>query len=423
MNFNHNFFLHNLTIIYILWYIKYNIYTLKIAILHEMFVKLGWAEKVVETWCKMYPNADIFTLIYDEKKCWNIFPKNKINKQVFKLTTQKIYNITKKQRLCLPFMANSIEQLDFSNYDVVLCSSSWFAHGAITKPETKFIVYYHSPARYMWDWTNEYKKDIWANKWIKWYILNKLFLKLRQWDFIASNRADITLANSKNTQNRITKYYRKKSEILYPPVETKRFWKTITNMAPVQSTKKLNIGTDIEKNYYIIISALTEFKKIDIAIKSFNKMNDQNLVIIWEWKYRAVLEKKCSYSSPYKGRVRGGNIIFTWAKYSDELVSLIQNSNWLIFPWEEDFWIVPIEVMAAWKPIFAYNWWWLKETVLKWITWEFFDNKNWNDFIEKFKIFDKNNKNWFYSEKDCKKQAELFSEKNFKIKIKELVEN
>ncbi len=377
-----------------------------------MFVKLGWAEKVVETWCEMYPNADIFTLIYDEKNCWNIFPKNKINKQVFKLTSQKIYNITKKQRLCLPFMANSIEQLDFSDYDVVLCSSSWFVHGAITKPETKFIVYCHSPARYMWDWTNEYKKDIWANKWIKWYILNKLFLKLRQWDFIASKRADITLANSKNTQNRITKYYRKKSEILYPTVETERFWKTITDMVPVPSTKKLDIGTGTGNNYYIIISALTEFKKIDIAITAFNKMPEKKLIIIWKWDYKQNLEK-----------ISNKNIIFTWAKYWDELVSLVQNSNWLIFPWEEDFWIVSIEVMSAWKPIFAYNWWGLTETVLKWITWEFFDNKNWNDFIEKFKVFDDNNLDWKYLKSNCKKQAEKFSKIKFENKIKELVEN
>ena len=371
---------------------------LKIAILHEMFVKLGWAEKVVENWCKIYPDADIFTLIYDEKKCWKIFPKKMINKQVFSLNTQKIYNYTKKQRLCLPFMAKSIESLDFSAYHVILCSSSWFAHWAITKPETKFIVYCHSPARYMWDWTNEYKKDIWANSGIKWYIINKLFLKLRQWDYIASKRADISLANSKNTQNRITKYYRKKSEILYPPVETWRFWKKITNNSEYS-------------NYYIIISALTEFKKIDIAIKAFNNMPDKKLVIIWQWDYKSNLEKLAKE-----------NIVFTWAKYNDDLVSLVQNSNWLIFPWEEDFWIVPIEVMAAWKPIFAYNWWWLTETVIKWVTWEFFNDKNWSDFIEKFKFFDNNNYEWKYLADNCIKQANLFSETKFENRIKELVE-
>jgi len=391
---------------------------MKIAILHEMLVKLWWAEKVVESWCKIYPNADIFTLIYDDEKTWKIFPKNKINKQVFNLMTQKVYKYTKKQRLCLPFMAKSIEQLDFSEYDVVLCSSSWFAHWAITKPETKFIVYYHSPARYMWDWTNEYKKDIWANSGIKWYILNKLFLKLRQWDYIVSKRADITIANSTNTKWRITKYYRKDSEVLYPPVETWRFGKKITSPQPSPSKdreqEQNNVGIQEWdfKNYYIIISALTEFKKIEVAIKWFNKMHDKNLIIIGQWNYKPHLEN-----------LSEKNIIFTWAKYDKDLVSYVQNSNWLIFPWEEDFWIVPIEVMAAWKPVFAYKWGWLLETVLEWITWEFFNNKKWDDFIEKFKIFDKNNLNSKYLEQNCKKQAELFSEDKFKNRIKELVEN
>lgn len=372
---------------------------MKIAILHEMFIKLGWAEKVVENWCKIYPDADIFTLIYDEKKVWKIFPKNKINNQVFKLKSQKVYNLIKKQRFCLPFMDQSIEQLDFSKYDVVLCSSSWFAHWAITKPETKFIVYYHSPARYMWDWTNEYKKDIWANKWIKSYILNKFLLKLRQWDYIASKRVDINIANSKNTQSRITKYYRKKSEILYPPIEIKRFSKIIKNKNNKYS------------NYYIIISALTEFKKIEIAINWFNKLKDKNLLIIWEWNNKQELQK-----------ISANNIIFTWAVYWDQLVQLVQNSNWLIFPGEEDFWIVPIEIMSAWKPVFAYKWWWLLETVKEWITWDFFDDKNWEDFIEKFKIFNKNNVDWKYSPENCKKQAENFSETKFIKRIREIVE-
>jgi len=372
---------------------------LKIAILHEMLIKLGWAEKVVENWCNLYPDADIFTLIYDEDKVSSVFPKNKINSQVFNLSTQKTYKYTKRQRLCLPFMAKSIEQLDFSEYDIVLCSSSWFAHWAITKPETKFIVYCHSPARYMWDWTNEYKKDIWADSGIKWYILNKLFLKLRQWDFIASKRADITLANSTNTKWRITKYYRKESEVLYPPVETWRFWKEIKDNNPKYS------------DYYIIISALTEFKKIEVAINAFNKLKNKKLVIIWQWDYKSELEN-----------LANKNIIFTWAQYWNDLVSLVQNSNWLIFPWEEDFWIVPIEVMAAWKPVFAYRWGWLLETVIQWKTWEFFDNKDWKDFIENFNRFDTNNLKWNYLAHNCRKQADLFSEKKFETRIKELVE-
>ncbi len=377
---------------------------MKIAILHEMLIKLGWAEKVVETFVNLFPEAELYTLIYDEEKVGKIFPKSKINKNVFNLKSQKIYNLTKRQRFCLPFMAKSVESLDFSSYDVVLCSSSWFAHWAITKPETKFIVYYHSPARYMWDWTNEYKSDLWLNSGWKKYIMkpliNKLFLNLRIWDFIASNRVDISLANSNNTAKRIKKYYRKDSILLYPPVETKRFAKDLWD-------KKYDLKF---KKYYIIISALTEFKKIDIAINAFNNL-DENLIIVWAWDYKSELEKL----------IKTKNIAFVWPKYDDELVYLVQNSLGLIFPWEEDFGIVPIEIMAAWKPVFAYKWWWLTETVLPWITGDFFIDKNWMDFIEKFKLFNKNNSEEKYNSDNCKKQASIFSKENFENKIKEII--
>ena len=379
---------------------------MRIAILHEMLIKLWGAEKVVENWINIFPDADIFTLIYDEKKVWKIFKKEKINSQVFDLKSQKNYKITKKQRFSLSFMSQSIEKLDFSEYDVVLCSSSGFAHWAITKPETMFIVYYRSPARYMWDWTNEYKKDLWLNFWWKKFFLrpyvNKQFYKLRQWDYIASNRVDISIANSKNTQSRIQKYYKKDSIVLYPPVETQRFSQKIKEEYNLPFSKN---------NYYIIISALTEFKKIEIAIEGFNKLKDYNLAIIWDWNYKETLNNL----------IENENIKLLWAKYWNELVFLVQNSQWLIFPWEEDFWIVPIEVMAAWKPIFAYYWWWLTETVINNKTGNFFLNKNWTDFIDCFKKFTKNNTNWLFKEKDCIQQAEKFDKNIFEKEILKII--
>lgn len=257
---------------------------MRVAILHEMLVKLGGAEKVVENFMKLFPEADIFTLIYDEKKCGKIFPKSKISPQVWDLWTQKIYNFTGKQRFCLPHMARAVEKLDFSEYDLVICSSSGFAHGAITKPETKFVVYCHSPARYMWDWTNEYKRDLGLFSGWKKYLLRPMIEQMlfenRKWDFSAGQRSDILIANSQNTANRIMKYYRRNSEILYPPVETARFGAKIS---------KNNFQKPFEK-YYIIISALTEFKKIEIAINGFNNL-EENLVIIGAGDYRETLEK------------------------------------------------------------------------------------------------------------------------------------
>jgi len=373
---------------------------MKIAILHEMFVKLGWAENVVDTFLEIYPEADLFTLIYDEKKVGEKFPKNKINSQVFSLTTQKIYNLTKKQRLCLPYMASSIEKLDFSEYDIVLCSSSGFAHWAITKPETKFIVYYHSPSRYLWDYTNEYKKSIWFSSWLKAYFLNKLFLKLRIWDYMASARSDIPLIASKHAWKRIKKYYRRNDyQVVYPPVETEKF-----------INHKI---WEKKEEYYITIAALTEWKRVDIAINTFNKTPEKKLKIIWIWDYENNLKKM----------TKSKNIEFLWYKSWKELTNYLKNAKGFIFCSQEDFWIAPVEAMACWIPILWLWSWGLTETNIEWITWEFFLDSNWKDFLEKFLEFDKNIDNKKYDSEKIVENAKKFSKQNFVKQIKKIVEN
>lgn len=376
---------------------------MKIAIIHDLLVKLGGAEKVVEKLLEMYPQADLFTLIYDEEKVGKVFPKEKI-KHVPNIT-QNIYKLFWNQRFCLPFMSRAVESLDLSEYDVVIASNSAFIHGAITKPETKFIVYYHTPARYMWDRTNEYKKEIGWNSWIKLFILNWLLKWLRMWDFQASGRHDITLANSSNVAKRIKKYYWLEARVIYPNVEVDRFKKEVNNPSLTLPFNQME-----GKWYYIIISALTEFKKIDVSIKAFNKMSDKNLVIVWAGNFRESLEK-----------MAGKNVYFTWPKYWDELVTLLQNSSGLVFSGEEDFGIVPIEAFGAWKPVFAYKWWWLAETMVEWVTWEFFEDKNWEDFIQKFKIFDENIRTWKYNALEIQEVAQKYSQEEFERQIREVV--
>ncbi len=370
---------------------------MKIAILHEMLIKRWGAEKVVESLIKIFPNADLYTLIYDKKKVWKVFPRSQIHPQCHKLLSQKIYNIFWKQRLCLPFMKKSVESLDFSGYQRVIVSSSWFAHGLITHKNTKTIIYYHAPARYMWDWTHEYRREIWLHKGIFWFFYGKILLNLRLWDYETAQKNDILLANSRTTQKRIYKYYRQTSQILYPPIETKRFAKKI----PKKPEKKA---------YYIIISALSEFKKIDVAIRAFNNLSE-NLVIIWDGDYKNTLKSLAKENTHFLG-----------AQFGDKLVSLVANSLGLIFPGEEDFWIVPIEVMAAGKPVFALKKWGLTETVIAGKTGEFFEKANGEDFIENFQKFHKNNLSWKYREDICKKQAEKYSEEVFEKKIKKIVE-
>ena len=371
---------------------------MKIALVHDLLVKLWWAEKVLEKLLQMYPEADLFTLIYDEKKVEKVFPKSKI-KHIPSIT-QNIFKLTKNQRFCLPFMSRAVESLDLSEYDVVIADNSAFVHGCITKPETKFIVYYHTPARYMWDRTNEYKKEIWWNSWIKKAVLNYMLKWLRTWDFQASQRHDITLCNSFNVAKRLKKYYKLDSQVVYPNVWVERFDR--------------ELETTFEKpfwHYYIIVSALTEFKNISIAIEAFNQMTDKNLVIVWAW----------NYSETLKSQIKAFNIKMVWRKYDDELVYLMQNASWLVFAWEEDFWIVPIEAMACWIPVFAYKWGGLEETMIEWVTWEFFlDIKGW-DFASKFIEFDKQLQAWKYNPNLIKRHAYNYSSEVFEEKIRSVV--
>ena len=376
---------------------------MKIAILHEMFVKLWGAEKVVESFLEAFPNADLFTLIYDESKVWSVFPKNKINKQVFSLPTQKRYNLFKKQRLCIGLMASSVESLDFSEYDIVLCSSSWFAHWAITKPETKFIVYYHSPSRYLWDYTNEYKNSLWINNWFRKifkYFLNRLLLKTRIWDYIASNRVDVPIAASINVTKRIKKYYaRDDYKVIYPSVEIDKF---------IDFEEKIK-----KKDYYITIAALTEWKRLDILIKAFNEMPNKKLKIIWVW----------NYEQDYKNMSKSKNIEFLWYKSWNKLIKLLKEAKGFLFASNDDFWIAPVEALACNTPVFGLAKWWLLETNKKWITWDFFEDENWEDFIWQFKIFEKNIDDWIYKEKELLKHVEQFSKKKFINEIKKIVQN
>ena len=200
-----------------------------------------------------------------------MFPRERITS--VPRIAQRVYDLFKKQYLCLPFLARAVESLDLSEYDVVISSSNSFAHGCLTKPETLHVVYYHSPARYLWDWTHQYASDMAGQKGIKALlfkianltVLKRLFSKLRLWDYMAGQRHDIAIANAREVQARIAKYYRRNSEIIYPSVYTDLF----------------EIGPSAlqDRSYYIITSALTEFKRIDLAVRAFNELGHELLII------------------------------------------------------------------------------------------------------------------------------------------------
>ena len=168
---------------------------MKVAIVHDWLVNYGGAEDVVAAILELYPEADIFTLVYDKKKMGSHFSKNKI----YTSRLQKIPFATRLYTKLLNFMPKAFEEFDFSGYDLVICSSSSCAKGVITPPSVPHIAYVHTPMRYAWDLFYDYKK---RSGRLTRHFMNKWMPAIRQWDFISSQRIDSICANSKYISRR-----------------------------------------------------------------------------------------------------------------------------------------------------------------------------------------------------------------------------
>lgn len=356
--------------------------TSKIALVHDFLLKLGGAERVLKVFADMFPDAPIYTLLYDEKAVGSVFPKERVHTS----SLQKLPGfIRKRQKYLLPKMPRAIEEMDFSEFDIVLSSNSAFSHGIVTNSDTKHICYCHSPMRYAWDWTHEYIKEQNIGR-IKKAAIAILLNKIRMWDQIAGDRVDTYIANSKTVRNRIMKYYRKESEIIYPPVDVKRF----------KPQRK-------KENFFLIVSTITPYKKIDLAVQLFNKIGKE-LVIIGDGPQKAQLQS-----------IAGHNISFLGFKSDKEIAEYYQNARAFIFPGEEDFGITPVEAMAAGTPILAYGKGGVTETVIPGVTGEFFSKPTVNSMEQGLARLLINEKN--YIMKDLTDRAERFSQDRF---IKEI---
>src|SRR5690606_29455784 len=223
---------------------------MRVAIVHDFLFKLGGAERVVKEMADLFPDAPIYTLIYDEVKCGKEFPKERVISS--KLDRYPSF-LQKRPHYLLGKMPEAIEDFNFSEYDLVISSSGAFSHGVITGPRTKHLCYSHSPMRYAWDYTHEYLEERHLPFW-KELLARRILHQVRQWDRAAADRPDKYLANSQHVAKRLKKYYQVNADVLYPPVDVDRFY-------PYEKAD----------DYFIIISALTPFKKIDLAISTFNK--------------------------------------------------------------------------------------------------------------------------------------------------------
>ena len=357
---------------------------LKVAIVHDWLVNYGGAERVVETMLEIFPQADIYTLVYDEKKMEKSFPKEKV-KTTF---LQKIPKATKLYTKLLPLMPLAFEELDLTNYDLVISSSSCCAKGVITSPNTLHISYVHSPMRYIWDLYYDYKKK--SNFLVK--VFMTIFSKsLRVWDVTSSKRIDIVIANSNYIKKRIKKCWGIDSEVVYPPVEIEKYYPN---------------GKEAE-DFYVVFSRFVAYKRIDLAIEACKELS-KKLIVIGDGEERENLKKLADNSK---------NIIFTGRISDEEVRDYLQRCKALIFCAEEDFGIIPVEVQACGRPVIAYGKGGALETVVDGVSGVFFEKQEKESVKRAILEFEKKS----FKVENILENSKRFSKEIFKEKLIEVV--
>lgn len=356
---------------------------MKVAIVHDWLTNMGGAERIIRILHELFPDAPIYTLVYNKKNMPEDFKKMDIRTSFI----QKMPLGIKKYQSYLPLMPIAVEQFDLREYDIVISSSTACAKGVVTRSDTMHICYCNTPMRYAWDMYHNYIEG--KNKLTK-GIIAILMNYIRLWDKVSADRVDYYIGNSSYVASRIKKHYRRESEVIYPPVNTDYY------------TPKGQV-----RDYYLVVSRLVPYKRVDLVVDAFNSLG-LPLKVIGSGSELDKLKSIAKSNIEFLGRL------------SDEKVrEYYRACKAFIFPGEEDFGITPVEVQACGRPVVAYGKGGALETVVQGETGIFFYNQNTGNLIEAVKKFE-NNADEFCID-NIRKNALTFSEDTFKEKIKNFV--
>jgi len=365
---------------------------MKVALVHDYLIRFGGAERVLLELAKIFPEAPIYTFLYDQEKMGKWFPSGRVRPSFL----QKFPQFLKRHhRWLLPLMPTVPETFDLREFDLVISSSSAFAKGIVVRPKTVHISYCHNAARFLWDCAAEYLSQQKLG-FFRQILVDNLFSYLRLWDRSASKRVDYFVANSKATASRIKKYYGQDAKVIYPPVDLANSQELMAN--------GWNANTE---DYFLIVSQLTPYKKIDVAVEAFNKLG-LPLVIIGEGPQEKYLR------SFAKENIK----ILGWLP-DEETAEYYENCFAFIFPGEDDFGIAPVEAMSWGKPVLALGSGGAKETVLPGMTGEFFEAATPEVLADGVRRLRDNYKN--YSPLVIRKWSEKFSAERFRQDFMEFV--
>ncbi|MFC4769943.1 glycosyltransferase family 4 protein [Effusibacillus consociatus] len=365
---------------------------MKIAIVHEWLDTYAGSERVLEQMIKLFPEADLFSVV-------DFLPEGQrgflLDKPVKTTFIQNLPFAKSTFRKYLPLMPLAVEQIDLSGYDLVLSSSHAVAKGVLTGPDQLHISYVHSPIRYAWDLQHQYLKESGLDTGVKGWLTKYLLYKIRLWDYRTANGVDRFVANSQFIARRIHKVYGRDADVIYPPVDVEAF-----------------TFCDSKEDFYLTASRMVPYKKIDLIVEAFSQMPDKKLVVIGDGPD---FEKVCAKA--------GKNVTLLGYQPFHVLKDYMQHARAFVFAAEEDFGITSVEAQACGTPVIAYG----KGGALETIrglnadnpTGVFFNEQTWSSLVDAVKLFDRDGGGII--PQDCRDNSLRFSTERFQQEFRRYV--
>lgn len=356
---------------------------MKIAIIHDYLNQYGGAERVLEVLHELFPEAPIYTSIFDP----SVMPAEYRQWDIRTSFMQRLPGVMRHHQVYMAFYPLAFESFDLSQYDVVISNSSAWCKGVITSPSTLHICYCLTPMRWVWNY-REYVQRERFGKHIR-LVLPVFMNWLRLWDRVTADGVDHFATISRTVAARVAKYYRRDSSVIYPPVGTKSFE-----------------ISDTQDDYYLVVSRLIPYKRIDIVVEAFNRLN-LPLVIIGDGRDRAELQSKA-----------GPNIRFLGKVSDEEVRRHYSRCRAFLFPGEEDFGITPVEAQACGRPVIAYRGGGALDTVIDGVTGKLFYPQTSEALVETLQSFKPDD----FDPKVIRQNAERFDTSRFKKSLLQFVE-
>jgi len=307
-----------------------------VALVHDFLVDVRGAERVFLALCDLFPEADLFTAVYDEEGTEGRFAHRRLHTSFL----QRLRPNARTFRALLPMYPAAMESLDLRGYDLVISSSSAWAHGVIPDEDAVHVCYCHNPFRYAW---NARQETLAARGPLGRAALGAVFQRWRQWDWIAAQRVDAYVANSQTTKRRVARYFGREATVLHPPVDIERFTPAEPGAA------------------YVVLSELMAHKRIDVAVRAFNQMR-LPLLVVGNGPDARRLHRLAGPTVGFAGRVSDA-----------EAARILAGARALVVTATEEFGIAAVEAQAAGRPVIALHEGGVRETVIDGETGVFFD--------------------------------------------------